>query len=408
MTKTHMTKTTRSPHHAATIWTRNFILFCLANLLNSTGFYSSMPVFPLLLEDTFGLSGIVLGIVVSTYTVSAILTRPPTGYALDRLGRRPVLYGGAAFFCCMYFFYPHASSTMGIALVRFSHGALWGVAMSAINTAVVDILPASRRGEGIGYFGLTMIFGMALGPAIGTFVQQEYGFTMLFYLAGAITCAGFLCLLLIGFPPIPKRKKPISLNVLFEKTSLPVSLTIFFMTIPYGTIMNFTATFARTIPEAKVPQFFLSLAIGTAIARITAGRIFDISGPARIMNVSFIFLATALCFLALHATPLTFPLAGFVYGLGFGISVPICQAMINALVPAQRRGAANATFMTSFDAGIFFGLLVSSTLQAHFGWSGAYLTLAGSVLLSATVFNRIAKKQYMAQYHQVADAKAGE
>lgn len=393
-------KNTPSPSaRAASIWTKDFILFCLANLINSIGFYSSMPVFPLLVSDSFGLSGLALGLVVGTYTVSAILTRPPTGYALDTMGRRPVLYTGALLFSCMYFFYPHASTAFAIAFIRFCHGALWGVSMSAINTAIIDILPASRRGEGIGYFGLTMIFGMALGPAIGTFVQEHYGFTTLFYLAGVISCLGFTCLLFVDFPTIPKRNHPLSLSALFEKTSFPVSLTIFFMTVPYGTIMNFTAAFARTIPQANVPFFFLSLAVGTAVARIMAGRIFDRSGPSNIMLLSYVCLVASLALLALYPTVLTFPLTGFIYGLGFGIALPVCQAMINALVPAQRRGSANATLMSAFDCGIFVGLLLTSVLQAYFGWPGAYLCLAGAIVISACIFFRVAKKQYVEHCH---------
>ena len=402
-----MTASTANNHSGlsqspAPIWTKDFLLFCFANLLNSIAFYCSMPVFPLLVSDSFGLTGIALGLVVGMYTISAILTRPPTGYALDTIGRRPVLFVGALFFSSMYFFYPHASSAIMIALIRFCHGALWGVTMGSINTAIIDILPASRRGEGIGYFGLTMIFGMALGPALGAFVQEHYGFTILFNLAGIITCLGFACVLFVKFPHIPKRNHPLSLSVLFEKTSFPISLTIFFMTVPYGTIMNFTASYARTIPEAQLPHFFLALAVGTAVARFMAGRIFDRSGPSRIMHGCFASLAAALIMLALSPTATLFPLAGFIYGIGFGIGVPVCQAMINALVPAQRRGSANATFMTAFDCGIFIGLLLTSALQEQFGWGGAYVSLAGAILISGLVFFVIALKQYNQHCHLVA------
>lgn len=388
--------------HVSPIWTQSFLLLCLANLSNSIAFYSSMPVFPLLVSDVFGLGGLALGLVVSTYTISAIITRPPTGFALDRLGRKQVLYAGAALFSCMYFLYPHATSALGIGLIRFCHGALWGVTMSSMNTVVVDLLPASRRGEGIGYFGLTMIIGMALGPAFGTYIQEHYGFTTLFYLAGLITCTGFLTILFVRFPHIEPHKHPFSLTVLFEKTSLPVSATILFMTIPYGTMVNFTSTFARTIPGANVPLYFLALAIGTAISRFAAGRIFDRSGPSHIMKISYVCLFFALCVLALHPTALSLPLTGFVYGLGFGIAVPVCQAMINALVPPERRGAANATFMTSFDCGIFIGLLITSTLQESFGWSGAYLALSCSILASAAIFILSANRQYAAHPHTLS------
>lgn len=376
------------------IWTKNFLLICLANLLNSVGFYASMPVFPLLVQDSYGTTGLALGFIVGTYTVSAILTRPPAGYALDRFGRQKILYAGAIFFCCMYFLYPHAPSVSGLTLIRFLHGALWGVTMNAINTVVIDLLPAQRRGEGIGYFGLTMICGMALGPAIGTHVQDVYGFTMLFYLSGCITCLGFACIMFVRIPVVPLRHQPLRLDVLFEKTSLPISLTVLFMCIPYGTIMNFISIFARTIPDAQVPHFFLALALGTAIARIAAGRVFDRSGPSRVMMVSYTCLFAALCLLGLLPHSSTLPVAGFIYGLGFGISLPIFQAMINTLVPPHKRGAANATFMTSFDLGIFLGLLITSTLQTHLGWPGTYLSLAGSILISAFIFIQIAVKRY--------------
>ena len=359
------------------LWTRAFLFIWLAHLALTTGFYSVIPVFPLFLEDNFGLTGFALGLVVASYTASAIMTRPPTGYCLDRFGRKRIYLSGYCFFALAYLLYPLAGSVLCVTLTRFFHGALWGVTMGAANTAAIDLLPPEKRGEGIGYFGLAMILGMSVGPALGAYAADRLGYTAVFQATCALTLTGFLFLCCIRFPVIPKRVQPFSASSLVEPSSLPISMATLVFCIPYGAITNYSAMFARELPGASAGLFFLLLAIGTASTRLFAGKSFDRSGPGTASVSGYVFLLTGCSLLSMAKSSLLFSMGGLFIGFGYGMLIPVVQAMVNALVPAQRRGAANATMMTAFDLGICIGLVVTNRIQEAFGWSATYGALFG-------------------------------
>ena len=353
-----------------------------------------MPVFPLFLQDRFNLAGMALGIIVAAYTASAIMTRPPTGFLLDRFGRKIIYLPAYGVFALVYFFYPMTVGPVSVGLVRLFHGALWGVAMGAAATAAVDLLPEQRRGEGIGYFGLGMILSMAAGPTAGISLAEAYGFDFLFHASAFLTLGGFLLACFLPFPTIPKRMQPFSPLALLEPTSIPTSLAVVIFCIPYGAIMNYTSLFARTIPGALAGIFFLCLAVGTALTRLFAGRIFDKAGPGPIMNAAYALLLLGCALNVVAVKPIFFYAAGLCLGMGYGIAVPVIQAMVNALVPPERRGAANATMMTAFDLGICIGLVFLSSFQVIFGWPTTFVLLVGCMVCSWWVFNHRAMPAY--------------
>lgn len=376
------------------LWTRPFILICLAHFALSFAFHASMPVFPLLLQDRFDLAGAALGLVVATYTASAIMTRPPTGFLLDRFGRGIVYLPAYALFAVVYFLYPLAGGPVSVGLARFVHGALWGVTVGAAATVAVDLLPEARRGEGIGYFGLGMILSMAAGPSAGIWLAGTHGFDFLFRASAVLTLLGFVIACLVPFPDVPKRLQPFSPLGLFERTSLPTSLAVVIFCIPYGAIMNYSSLFARAIPGAFAGTFFLCLALGTGLTRLFAGRIFDRSGPGPVMRIAYLLLILGCLCNVTASRPALFYAAGLCLGMGYGIAVPVIQAMVNSLVPPQRRGAANATMMTAFDLGICIGLITLSRFQASFGWSATHGLLCACMVLSWLVFARVAMPAY--------------
>ncbi len=377
------------------LWSRPFLLIALAHLVMTIGFYSTMPVYSLFLEDRFGLEGLILGLAVASYTATSILIRPPAGHWLDKYGRKILYLPAYALFALVYWLYPLADGMVSVTLVRVLHGALWGVTMGAASTAAVDVLPPQRRGEGIGYFGLAMIFGMSVGPALGTFLATEYGYNILFRTIGLLTAAGFLVLCLAPFPVISRSARPLSLRTLLEPSSLPASAATLISCIPYGVIMNYTSLYARTLPGASAGSFFLCLAAGTALSRLRSGAVFDTRGPGGIMALGYAFLLSGFVMLGLAQGPGLFAASGLLLGLGYGITAPVLQAMVNGLVQPQRRGAANATLMTAFDLGIFLGILTMSPLAASVGWRTTFAVLTGCVAVSALVFRYSALPRYL-------------
>ena len=147
----------------ATLWTKDFALITLANLLMAIAFYFMVPILPVFLSDNFSATEGQIGLVLSFYTVAALLVRPFAGYALDTIGRYSIYVGSLLLFSTIFFGYIWATSILFVLVIRFMHGLTWGSMSSAGSTIAVDLVPQKRRGEGIGVFGLSCQFRLYLG-----------------------------------------------------------------------------------------------------------------------------------------------------------------------------------------------------------------------------------------------------
>ncbi len=368
------------------LWTRDFTLICAVHLLMTLAFYSTMPVLPLWLSEHMRLSGFAVGAVVACYTGSAILVRPFIGYCLDRFGRRAVYLPAYFVFALVFFMYPLAGTAGMVAVLRLAHGLTWGATMAAANTTAVDLIPPAQRGEGIGLFGLAMPLAIALGPSMGIYCARGLGYSAPFVIGGIITLVGFAALTALRIPRVPLNTKPFSLASMVEKSSLPVSSVMFLCSLSYGSLMNYTALYATTAVPAEAGLFFLIFASGTGLVRFFAGPAFDRSGPARIMAFSFVLLAVGYLSLAFCHTPAAFYASALVLGLGSGVSIPIVMAMINSIVPPQRRGTANATLFSGMDLGICCGILLTGHSHDAFGWEIAFALLVLCIVAAGAVF----------------------
>ena len=367
------------------LWTRNFYFICLAQIAMTLAFYAIMPVLPLFIEKRLQISGLTMGLIVAAYTATATLSRPFTGYYLDRVGRKPIYAATFCLFGLLFFFYPIAGGITAMLLLRLSHGLLWGSMMGAATTLAVDLIPPARRGEGLGMFGLTMNLGMALGPAIGILVSDWFGYDGLFIFGGLLVMAGFPLVLKLRAPAVALSKKPFAWKNLLEKHSLPIALVTLLLSFPFGGIMNYTAKYAADINVAS-GVFFLLLALGMAFARILAGRTFDRSGPSKAMAISFIFLIAGMSLQTMTSHYPPFYASALLIGMGYGIAIPVGQAMVNILVRPERRGAANATYLTAFDTGICLGIITIGHTHKEYGWPFSQGIETACFVLAAVLF----------------------
>ena len=384
------------------LWTKDFILICVAQLAISICFMSTVTVLPLFLEAQLQIKGLMLGAVVASYTVTTLLIRPFAGYLIDRWGRKIVYLPSYLLFGLAFLFYPFVSVLTGMILVRLAHGIFWGGNMAAAGTVVVDVVPAQRRGEGLGIFGLTASIGMALGPALGVMIISGFGYKTLFIGCGCFLIAFFLLTLTLRIPKIPYTHKKFTLSSLIEKRSLPMGAVLMIFAVPYSGLTTYTAKYvASGQVEASAGIFFLCLALGMTLCRILAGKSFDRSGPVRVMAYCFLFSIAGYLTMALSRSALPFYAAAFMLGLGYGIAFPVCAAMVNHLVTPERRGAANATFWTLFDLGMCTGIVLIGLSQETLGWRFTQICQAASLLAALALFWLYSLPHYFNTLHSM-------
>jgi len=359
------------------IFKGNFVLVFFASLLMFTAFYVLLPTLPVFLTSELKINEGQTGILLSVFTMAALLVRPFTGYLIDRFGRKSFYIPALFLFAFTFLGYPLAGALAFMMMVRFFHGLVWGVATTTGSTLIVDIVPAERRGEGIGLFGLAMTIPMALGPLAGIQLSKNNNFLLMFTCAAALAFAGFLLTLLIRYPVISHSQNvKFSWKNLLESSSLPVTLNLLLVNISYGGMVSFISLYSLKTNIGHAGVYFIVFACGITLARIYMGKIFDRYGPKLLSILVISLLVAGFVLLGTVLNIEGFLSAAFILGLGSGIVFPVFQAMVNNLVPAHRRGAANSTLFSGLDLGIGLGMLITGFMAHAFGLPVTFLVYA--------------------------------
>lgn len=372
------------------IWTVRFISLCMANLALFMSMHILSPLLPLYLVEIGG-SERDVGFVMSAYSIGAIIMRPLAGLWVDRTGRKKVLTLGMALALLVTSFYALAADVTLIMLVRGFHGLAFGIVSTALATIVADSLPPARLSEGIGYFGLTTSFSLALAPLVGFWLLGASGFRILFIGVIVLTAMAFCCSMLVRVPVIPlasSKSKSVKeiLGGLLEKRALPASAVVFFLAMVHGSVLTYIALYATQLGLDNIGFFFTANAITTLISRPVAGRWADRGRNDLVLCLGMLALIIAMIIIVLSHTITGFLLAGILIGFGFGFCTPTLQALAVRHVPANRRGAATGTFFVAFDLGIGLGTIIWGFVAEAAGYQLMYFFTLIPLSVAAAIY----------------------
>jgi len=374
------------------IWHRNFILLILSNFLMYITYYAILSALPIYLVNSLHASRMQVGVVVGTYTIASVLVRPFSGFALDRFGRRTIFLLALIIYSLLFTGYLAAITILSIILLRFAQGLTWGFTTVSGSTIAVDIIPVSKRGEGIGYFALSTTLGMSVGPIIGLFICHQWGYTAMFVSGCLISCASLACAYAVNLRKrfVVGKRIQMKWNSMFDKNSFRPSINVFITMIAYGGLLSFIALYGREIGIQNSALYFLIFSIGIAAARLSSGKEFDRKGPRRIITLCLVLLIIGFPLLAMAKNGALFYLSAIIIGFGNGVIFPTFQSMVNNLADAQHRGAANSTLYTAVDLGMGLGMIMAGliaqtiSLSAIF-WISSLVCAAGLIFFRSFV-----------------------
>ena len=377
--------------------TPSYCFILAANFLLYFGFYLLMPVLPFYLTEYFHTSNATVGVILSCYTVAALTIRPFSGYLLDTFARKPLYLFAFFIFTAIFAGYLLAGTLTLFTILRVVHGLAFGTVTVSGNTVVIDIMPSSRRGEGLGYYGLSNNIAMSVGPMVGLFLHDFYSFQVIFTWA-LISCSLGLIMATLVKTPVkqPVKREPISLDRFILLKGLPAGLDLLLLSIPYGMTTTYVAMYARQIGVTQGSGvFFTLMAVGMAISRIFSGRQVD---KGRITQViSYGMYLVCLCFFTLaacrslmhwdaHLSIYIFFSVALFLGVGFGTMFPAFNTLFVNLAPNNQRGTATSTYLTSWDVGIGCGLLLGGYIGQVSSFDKAYLFGACLTIVSIIYF----------------------
>ena len=372
------------------LWTGSFICACCGNFLLFFAFYLLLPLLPLYLIETFQTGATAVGVILSCYTVAALAIRPFSGFILDTFDRKTVYLITYFLFVVVFFGYIYSKIIALFVIFRILHGFIFGTVTTANNTIVVDITPSSRRGEGLGYFGVANNLAMATGPMLALFMHNIYSYNTIFYTSIIVGALGFLFASCIKTPHKEKcvDKEPLSFDLFFLKKGLIAGFSLMFLGVPYGMTTSYVALYGQELGiTSSMGLFFSIMAIGLIVSRLFSGKMVDKGKIPLVINVGIIISIVA--YLLFSALPwvntesallcrIAFFTVPAMLGIGYGMMFPAFNTLFVNLAPHNRRATANSTYLTSWDIGIGIGLVLGGHL-ADFG-SGLWISFfAGSI-----------------------------
>lgn len=378
--------------------TPSYCFILAANFLLYFGFWLLIPILPFYLAEEFQASNGLIGIILSCYTVSALCIRPFSGYLLDTFARKPLYLTAYFIFMLIFAGYMVAGLLTVFIILRVVHGVSFGMVTVGGNTVVIDIMPSLRRGEGLGYYGLSNNLAMSIGPMFGLFLHNGGASYITIFSYALIACAlGFFIANFVKTPyKPPVKREPISLDRFFLLKGIPAGFSLLLLSIPYGMTTNYVAMYAKQIGiTAETGFFFTLMAVGMAVSRLFSGRIVD-KGKVTQVIMAGLYLV-CLCYFSLTAcgwmvqwslTAATYVLfaVALMLGIGFGTMFPAYNTLFVNLAPNSQRGTATSTYLTSWDVGIGIGMLAGGYIADMASFRTAYLFGAVLTVVSLLYF----------------------
>ncbi len=372
------------------IFTKNFVLLFLTNFLLFIVYYSFITALPIYVLDELKGSEAQAGLVVTMLLISAIIVRPFSGKILELFGRKETLIVSLIFYMIgtiMHFWIFNFFTLMAL---RFFHGIWFSIITTATYAIAADTVPEHRRGEGLGYFTMSMNIAIVAGPFITiALLGHAASFHTLFILLTVLTVGTVFITAFIRVPKLEINRLhsnfKFSMDDLFEKKSIPIAIIALLLTFAYSSILSYLTIFAKSLGLLEAASyFFIVFAASMLIARPFVGRLFDKKGPSIVIYPLIIVFSIGLLLLTITKSALLLIVAAVFIGIGYGSLGPCFQTLAVQFAGKNRSGHATATYLTFFDIGIAVGAYVLGLIVSHFSYSGLFL-FAGIVALSMLV-----------------------
>ncbi|KKE79979.1 MFS transporter [Oceanobacillus caeni] len=373
------------------LWTKDFLIVSFTNFFLYFIHYLLISTIAIFTIDQFHASESMGGLAAGIFVIGMLFGRLFSGKYIDQVGQKKILFIGFIFSVITILLYFSITNLPILFLVRFLHGAAFGVASTATGTIVQHIIPDTRRGEGTGYYGLSTTLASAVGPFFGILINQHLGFRMNFVACTALIGISFLVSLFLKVPNVEFHKDPLEkekgfkLSDFFEAKAIPISIVSILIGISYSSVLSFLTVYAQEINLVNAAGFFFVVyAIATLVTRPYMGKLFDMKGDNAVMYPVLIVFALGLIILGHAHQGIILLLSGACIGIGYGTFITSAQAIAVKASPKSRIGLATSTFFMFADFGAGFGPFLLGFLIPLTGYRNLYETMA-ILVVAATV-----------------------
>jgi MFS family permease len=343
-------------------YSAQFWLLCLSSYFFFGSFNMVIPELPKFLSSLGG--GEYKGLIISLFTLTAMISRPFSGKLADTVGRIPVMVFGSVVCLICSLIYPTITSIYTFFLLRFFHGFSTGFTPTGTTAYVADVIPGDRRGEAMGLLGTFGTVGMASAPAIGGWVAAEFSLNTMFYCSSLF---GLLAILSFAGvrETLPSTEKfrhhhlKISKADLYEPAVIIPFVVMLLSYYSYGVMLTLIPDLSEELGLINKGIVFTVFTLASVAVRIVAGRVSDRYGRKNVLIVSTALISISLVFMGLSTEKWILWTGGILYGVANGMTSPTLFAWTTDLSNDQNRGRAFAFIYIAMELGIGLGAIIS-------------------------------------------------
>ena len=308
-----------------------------------------------------------IGLHITFFTLTALISRPFSGKLTDTWGRIPVMVFGAAVTAVVSLFYPFFLNIYAFLFIRFLHGFSTGFKPTGTAAYVADIVPVNRRGEGMGilsFFGMT---GMGIGNYVGGEIALRYDIDVLFYSSAAVALLSVI--VIAGMKETVENKQKFSGKLLkiktadiYEPTVIIPSVVMMLVTFSFGAALTLAPDFSKHLGIDNLGLFFSYFTLTSLISRVVGGRLSDEFGRRKVLIAAMLIVGTGSWYIGFSTTAFHFLTGALIFGAGYGLSSPALFAWAADLAPDKLRGRGFSTLFMALEIGIGTGAMLAGQI----------------------------------------------
>ncbi|MEG4249130.1 MFS transporter [Microcoleus sp. AT3-A2] len=375
---------------------RSLLTLFTAGLLFWSSLASLLPTLPLYVQFVGGTKQ-QIGFVMGAFAIGLLLSRPQLGKIADSRGRKQVLLLGASVAAIAPLGYLLAQSIPLLLVIRAFHGLSIAAFTTAYSALVTDLSPPGKRGELIGYMSLVNPIGLALGPAIGGFVQAWVGYTPLFAMSAAFAAISVFFTCQIAEPNFADLTKSDSLSddtnsqkyweMLWNPRVRIPALVLLLVGLVFGTLSTFMPLFIQeTKANLNAGLFYSTAAIASFGIRLLTGRASDKYGRGLFISGGLICYAVSMLLLYFANNSNAFLMAALVEGCAGGTVLPMMVTLMSDRCEPHERGRLFSLCIGGFDLGIAIAGPTLGFVAEQVGYRNMFGFAAGLAGLALLIF----------------------
>ena len=341
---------------AESIWSMPFVILLLANFFQSTAAFMANTTIPLYI-DAMGAGAGIVGVVVGSFAITALLVRPFAGPAFDSFSRKKLLMMMQGVNAVAFVLYGVVDSVPAFIAVRLLHGIGIGCSGPLAMSLVSEYLPISKFATGMSVYSLAQTFAQVMGPGAGLWLIDAIGFQGTYLISATLLVASVASISRVK--EVPRERPPYQLRLgrMFAREAVDKAIVIMLFALAFGGTTSYLVLYGTKLGIENLGVYFVVYAFCLLATRPLYGRLADTFGSERILIPGVIFFALSYIMLS-HITDFMGLMAvAVVASAGFGACMPLVQSLAMMSVPAGRRGAASNTTFTGLDVGSLCGPL---------------------------------------------------